>query len=142
MTRYFFLLLIKIIYIKGSESLASPKTAISKSPTSDGIKTIETAQKSPTLSNLSQMSASMTSNNSKNNNDIGTVDDDGNVTLPRTPISANVRFMVALSVLVSQGFALVLCEKLLTTPYAIFQASGTFFILFISFFASEVGFLL
>uniref|UniRef100_A0A914YDJ9 Transmembrane protein n=1 Tax=Panagrolaimus superbus TaxID=310955 RepID=A0A914YDJ9_9BILA len=70
--------------------------------------------------------------NNTNNNESNTT-----VSLPRTPIAANVRFMVALAVLITQGFALLFCQTLFATSSTILYYFSVFFTIFITFFSSE-----
>jgi hypothetical protein len=135
---------------KSSSSFSlSLRTALSSASTSSsgGVRTITTAQPSPAQTNLSEMSvhpqqpsSDTSSYKDENGNriiDPVTEESNTNVSMPRTPISANVRFFVALAILVSQGFALLFCQTLLASSSVILHYLAIGFTIFISFFASE-----
>uniref|UniRef100_A0AC34FDK7 Uncharacterized protein n=1 Tax=Panagrolaimus sp. ES5 TaxID=591445 RepID=A0AC34FDK7_9BILA len=88
---------------------------------------------------MSQISSSSSSKQNNNNTNLMEDNNESNTTvsLPRTPIAANVRFLVALGVLITQGLGILFCQGLLAYHSTILHYVSVFCTIFITFFSSE-----
>uniref|UniRef100_A0AC35GRH4 Uncharacterized protein n=1 Tax=Panagrolaimus sp. PS1159 TaxID=55785 RepID=A0AC35GRH4_9BILA len=73
----------------------------------------------------------------ENNNYVRNETNDDNFVPHRTPISANVRFTVALGVLITLGLSICVCQGLLYPSATFYHFFAAAFIIFITFFCFE-----